>query len=213
MKRRSILYSVLIFSGILLMSIYEPVSFIIEFKTGNLDSDLLALNDSQSVFNQGRSCIEIVWNTGDTGAAIVIDTPGVYIVSVRDVWSIKGASGVMPIDTTYIMKNVFLKGYPDTVIVDTLIMNEVVSQPNWRTIHNYTLINKHGLYQKTYRDTSWTDGVKSYITESHPAYLGFWSGKLDTIVITQEQLPLIVGSNVLISKNKIVTKKVWSASY
>lgn len=157
---------------------------------------------------------EYVWNTGDTGKTIIIDTPGLYIVSVKDVWTIKRGNGDgFTFDTIYQDKCLFLKGYPDGVRIDTIVMDTVMAGINYQEFRTINIIINGKVTAVTYRDTAWTDGTKTYYTETHEAYYGFWSGRLDSIVIQEQRLPIRVNAKVLINEGNAITGKKWRTIY
>jgi len=212
----------LLFAGILCMSIYDMTGYRLRFNVSKLQDDTVSVDSGYTIGN-GAGYIELVWNTGDTGSTIIIDTPGVYIISAKDVWAIKkaNANGSIIYDTIY-KKAIFLKGYPDYVKIDTIVMNEVLPYPNYRILNTHTLIDQGRVYQQTYRDTGWTDGVKTYYTESHPGWSGFWSGKLDSIIVMPNsgKFPITIGTSVMVDNRSMLGKMVkvgnfnkWRASY
>ena len=209
MKR--IIYLCLVLIGILCMSVYDFTgNYKIQFKIEDLNESNHISVPTQQL--SSGSYIELVWNTGDTGSTIRIDTPGVYIVSAKDVWSIKKSSsdGHIVYDTI-IQKSIFVHGYPDTVQVKTFNFDVDYFGESERTVRTFRMIQNNEIVDRSFVDTlyyNYSDSTVTY-TETHAICKGFWSGMLDTIVIRKQSLPIMVNAKIMVRDNKILTGKKW----
>lgn len=216
--KRTILYLSLLLIPLFLVADYNPSrgTARIIFNVTKLNSADYISFPSDSSESQNRY-LQVVWNTGDTGKSLVIDTPGIYICSVKDVIffdsSYQNISGRDP----YWMSPVLIRGLPDTVLIDTLMVTDADGAifENFSTIRQFTL-NKHGvIVTETYRDTSWVSATADTVwwTESVPHYLGFWSGVIDSIVISERNLPVLLNTRLLINDKEMIINRKWDASY
>lgn len=184
------------------LSIYDMTSgFKLRIDVSDINNNIISVDTAK----KKELYIEFVWNTGDTGSSIIIDKPGLYIVSAKDYWLInKGPN-------SYYFGPSFIRSYPDGVRVDTFSTNVPISKSvNART---YFLTDSGRVYSRVFIDSSWTDGEKYYWTETHPTFLGFWSGKLDTIIVEEQRLPIRLNTKVLVSEGNSITGKRWRVIY
>ena len=206
------------------MSIYDMTGYRLRFNISKLQDDTVSVDSGYTIGN-GAGYIEIVWNTGDTGSMIIIDTPGIYVVSVKDIWNIKHNQTLQgSYDYIYQVKGQFIHGYCDGVNIDTIVMNEVIPGINYQEFLTINIIDSNGIVTPTvFRDTAWTDATKSYYTETGGTYNGFWSGKLDTIVVSPNSghMPLSLGVSVMADRRSLLGSQMvkvgnfnkWRASY
>lgn len=221
---KNLIIVLLLVSGFLCMSVWDATGYRLRFNVSKLQDDTVSVDSGYTIGN-GAGYIEIVWNTGDTGSTIIIDTPGIYIVSVKDVWNIKrnqNRDGTY--DYIYQQKGYFIHGYNDGVSIDTIVMDTVIADFNFQEFRTINIIDNNGIVTPTvFRDTAWTDATKSYYTETHGLCNGFWSGKLDTIVVSPNSghMPLSIGVSVMADRRSLLGSQMvkvgnfnkWRASY
>lgn len=223
MRHNKFIPAAFILVALLCMSIFDFTgNYRIQFYVYDLRNDKLIVPGD--TFASGAGIVEVVWNTGDTGSTIIIDTPGVYIVSVKDVLTVSDTAGkflkiprINNVSYPYTYSPQFIYGYPDGVRIDTFSVDsaDFYASENYSFDHTYMLINGGTLYEQTFTDSVWYEAEteKYYFTETHPVYEGFWSGLLDTIIIQDQTLPLMVGAKVMVKDNKVLTGKKWRALY
>ncbi|MBN2814836.1 MAG: hypothetical protein JXQ80_12215 [Bacteroidales bacterium] len=216
--KRHILYPFLLLISICLLADYNPTTGTarIVFDISKLNTADFLTFPSDSSESQNRY-LQVVWNTGDTGKSLVIDTPGIYICSVKDVILFDTLFQNYNRRDPYWMSPVLIRGLPDTVIIDTLMVTDTdgAITDNFRTIRQFTLNKRGHFVTETYRDTSWASATNDTMwwTESVPHYLGFWSGVIDSIVITERNLPVLLNTRLLINGKEMLINRKWDASY
>ncbi|MBN1187024.1 MAG: hypothetical protein JXB49_32400 [Bacteroidales bacterium] len=197
---KKVIIALLLIIGIFGLSIYDFTgNYRINFDISELQSNTISIDTNVYADKTGRY-VEVVWSTGDTGSGIIINQPGTYIVSVKDVFNVVKADS-----SEYQQKCVFIYGYPDGVRIDTFVIDTVSPASFNRAIfHTIDIITDGVVHQVSYRDTSWTDESKSYYTETHPIYGGFWSGMLDTIIIQKQKLPVVINAKVMVNEGNAI---------
>jgi hypothetical protein len=189
--------ALLIVVAFICMSIYSFSEYRIEFQTNKLSDGLLIV--PKKIYNDHY--IEVVWNTGDTGSSVIINSPGKYICSIKDVWNLQ----------TGIQKGIFIHGYYDTIRIDTIIDDIMPYNINEQYFRQFTFNINGQIKELTYRDTSWFENGKFYYTETHPLRNGFWSGLIDSITIDKVSEPLIINAKSLIIDGKKIQIDQWRA--
>jgi len=203
--KKIVLFFTLLFVSVSMLSIIDfSNNFSIEFNISQLDaSDRVKIDTN---YPQG---LEITWSTGDTGCSIIIDTPGMYICSVKDIWPIFDIEG----NFKYNIKPFVIRGIPDAVKIDTFIMDTVFEGENFQDFHTYILTDEGNFYLATFRDTLWTTETQTFYTETRAAYTGFWSGLLDTITISLVDKPLMLDAKILFLDDEYLKLRRWDVSY
>jgi hypothetical protein len=211
--RKIISISILAILFILSSAIYDPSLNIADIKFQVIN---YAENGSISVpvgiQETQNNYLEIVWSTGDTGRSIIINAPGTYRVSIKDKWKL--------VESNKYSSAVFVKGLPDGVRIDTIIMEngDYMKRP-WDSISDVKTIltcenGKRQLKQYTEFLRCYDAECDSLIwTEAHPVWNGFWSGVIDSITLTEVAKPLVINANVLLHENSVILKKVWDVSH
>jgi len=208
--KKVLITTAMLFIVLLLSAIWQPIAkdFRVNFQLRDIQDAAIGLQYVDSInANKSNGYLEVTWNTGDTGTFIIIDTPGVYICSVKDVWRITSHID----SSTYYERAYFIAGYPDTIITDTFRFDIQGTETALYRSDTVIMISNGQLYEHIYCDSSWIEEDMYVYTQSKPRHYGFWSGMLDTVIIQEVKRPIWIDAGTIIINGKKANINSWRA--